>query len=90
MNYILTHEVFSSFIFRHLNLYLDPLSFFYLYLMSIDQIGLNLWIEGESIASGLQDFQSLTNPFTFDSVKNPQLGSDRRIFCAPLVPISLS
>ena len=51
--------------------------------MSIIWIGLNPRLEGKIrhrfIANGLQDFQFVTNPFTFSSVKNSvdQNGSDR-------------
>ena len=60
--------------------------------MSMDWIGLNLLFEGEirhqSVANGLQDFQSVTSPFTFESVKNPRIGSDQfyepaDFFCTP-------
>ena len=57
VNYILTPEVFSSFIFRSFNLCLNPVSYFYLLLMSMDQIGLNPRFEGEirhqSVVNGL-------------------------------------
>ena len=49
----------------------------------MDRIRLNLRIEGEiryrSIANGLQDFQSVTNPFTFGSVKSPRIESDQSV-----------
>ena len=68
-----------------------------LYLMTTDRIGLNSRIEGEirhrSVANGLQNFQSFTNPFTFGSDKNLRIGldqigfTDRQIFCALLISI---
>ena len=86
VNYILTPEVLSSFKFGPFNLYLDPLSIFYLYLMSTDLIGLNPRIEDEirhqSVANGLQNFQSVTNPLPSIRLKirrSDQTGSVLRI-----------
>ena len=42
-----TTNIFRPLKFRPFNLYLNPLILFYLYLMSTDQMGLNLRIEGE-------------------------------------------
>ena len=51
--------------------------------MSTDRIGLNPQIEGEirrqSFTNILQNCQSVTNPFTFRSNKNPKIELDLRI-----------
>lgn len=49
--------------------------------MPTARIGLSPWIEGEirhqSVTNRLQGFQSVTNLFTFGSVKNSRIKSDR-------------
>ena len=62
---------FSYFIYIHI----------YLYLMTTDRIGLNPRIKGEirhrSVANGLHNFLSVTNPLAFGLDQNPRIGSDR-------------